>query len=806
MKLQTGPQKPRSRNADERGSALILTLGMLMLITVLFISFTIVAIYNQQNIKITENIIKARLQAQTSLQRVYALLAAEWGDPSDPQNLYPASKGPQTGFIDDASGSWANRNYWVSTGADTQGLDEALHVVYGGVDFTPSSTASLDSSGDIGWVHIPDPGGSGEIIGRVAYIVVDESGKIDPTAATGATAEGSETRTGIDPSDINLQAVFDADDKAEALQRYGVGNGKMPAGTRWFSYYHMLKTASSLADSTTNPGEILQDTVFPYSADIEAMAQNGDYHRFYLARPASYWDSYNNDIATAVTPAIDAAASLFWNADGTIAGNTGGIPWIHNCAEATLKNQIMANLIDYGDADSIPTTDLDTTAGTLTYMGAEKTPLINEIHFEQLHYYSSGYRLRLRIRAELLNMYDTALAAGGQLQIKWTYSCNIGSAADITTTFNLPAIGAQRYYHVGTESRYYYLGTSSLSNTKMTIHWAKLTDKDGNIIDYAFKDYESPTSNLSRYSTIAIACETNDPRCDFANEDWTWSPSWSSLGAGTLDNGTGATGKNTTVCTYNDGTANTDAEGVTTQPWQASTMYISNNGISTMWELGAIHRGEPWQTINLHTFNSAADETTGLGVYADGDANILEQLKLTQSNRVYGKININTHSAKVLKGLLTNIRIGATYAAPGTGADGISESEAGKIAYEEDSGVPKIECWLYQNGAATSEPPFANRGRLADIAHLQNSTAGTQNTDAAKEEIICKIAQLCTTRTNFYTVIVVSQIIKDFAPIGSLDFENTRDRIEAEQKLMAVIQRDAHTNNFTIIRTDYLDE
>ena len=80
--------------------------------------------------------------------------------------------------------------------------------------------------------------------------------------------------------------------------------------------------------------------------------------------------------------------------------------------------------------------------------------------------------------------------------------------------------------------------------------------------------------------------------------------------------------------------ASTGADLTQTTPW--------------IWHLGAVHRAAPYQTINLTKYNqnqvsttTADSNKTGGEKYSDGDANILDQIKVTDSPFRYGKINIS---------------------------------------------------------------------------------------------------------------------------------------------------------------------
>ena len=102
----------------------------------------------------------------------------------------------------------------------------------------------------------------------------------------------------------------------------------------------------------------------------------------------------------------------------------------------------------------------------------------------------------------------------------------------------------------------------------------------------------------------------------------------------------------------------------TTEPWQVSTNYIRNAPMKSFWELGAIHRGAAWQTLNLTTYNDLFIQqvaSEGFGTYTNGDANILSQVKLTDDTSTTGRVNVNTYNHDVLSALFAGIEIGDEY-------------------------------------------------------------------------------------------------------------------------------------------------
>ena len=83
-----------------------------------------------------------------------------------------------------------------------------------------------------------------------------------------------------------------------------------------------------------------------------------------------------------------------------------------------------------------------------------------------------------------------------------------------------------------------------------------------------------------------------------------------------------------------------------------STAVIRNAPMMSPWEIGFIHRGVKWQTINLQKSSSADFSANGdvwknNGTsYAAGDAAILMQIKMTDKIVTFGKINVNMLSHK----------------------------------------------------------------------------------------------------------------------------------------------------------------
>ncbi|MFA6099241.1 MAG: hypothetical protein WC808_06955 [Patescibacteria group bacterium] len=215
-----------------------------------------------------------------------------------------------------------------------------------------------------------------------------------------------------------------------------------------------------------------------------------------------------------------------------------------------------------------------------------------------------------------------------------------------------------------------------------------------------------------------------------------------------------------------------------------STAFVREDTIVSPWELGFIHRGKAWETLNLHqyavnpatlrpksTLAIAVDKgggtynifSAGGGAYADGDANILDQIKMNNSSRNY-KIDINNEYKDmdlnrqiVLYSLFKNVTVGSklTSVAPGITVSGLISdvninSIIGGITSRVGSGVNAY----WTRAQAVND--------MVGVAPITGYT-----TKAGKEEIIGKTVNLFDL-DSYFTVILVAQTIKDVGgPVGS---------------------------------------
>lgn len=231
-----------------------------------------------------------------------------------------------------------------------------------------------------------------------------------------------------------------------------------------------------------------------------------------------------------------------------------------------------------------------------------------------------------------------------------------------------------------------------------------------------------------------------------------------------------------------------------------STAYIRNAPMQSLWELGVIHRGAAWQTLNLKAAGapggvgsiSPSDmkqlgnvwDTTPGTTYAAGDGGILEQVKLTEETYCFGKVNINMlakrldetipetssrfYDSQMAEALFYKIRYGQ------------------EISNFETNTTSGTEISLTSNlvSALTSDMnrPFASRTQFLDwTSGTEDNTSGTEDnnklytafgtvgsitssSDAQQEEIVGKTINLIKAEpsaSNIIQFIVVAQTIRD---------------------------------------------
>ena len=114
---------------------------------------------------------------------------------------------------------------------------------------------------------------------------------------------------------------------------------------------------------------------------------------------------------------------------------------------------------------------------------------------------------------------------------------------------------------------------------------------------------------------------------------------------------------------------------------------------------------------------------------------------------------------------------------------------------------------------------FITRGDIA--AAIATWQKGTEKTDIWREEMISKMANLLTIRQNYFCIVLVTQLVEN-VPEVSVSLPELIEasspgqngdyvhegyyRVVCEKKMRVIVYRDAVTNSFNIVRTEYLEE
>jgi hypothetical protein len=879
----------------ERGIALLLTLGVLSLLLILAMSFAFNARTERMASAINADFIRARLLCESGLARALAYVRTSYDYPGTAAaaDLFPATKAGSLFFTRTAA--WDGRYYAVSMQAtpDQMFIESALAVNLE-FDFTPAWTNQRVDAGthlhaNESWHPVKaDGNGDGDttdpedpLIGRMAFLIVDDSGKLDINAIISPDGEPYDDadssgawNAGEHFFDVKWNGGHDSGALSESTAADQVRSGGhlaevragdavaiatpnllvnyLPASARrWFSWRHLRRsfTPAEMSDAVLQSAT---QAVCLLGYDIEAWRDAGaDKHRFNLARDD--WGSLGVDALV-----NSGSVSDFWiGSPATVnPATTDRIPWLSTLVDSggnPVKNQVGANLIDYCDSDSIATSDYTAATGgwplnppaagsveppSATYVGLEEVPYVNEVHVTWMFVEEdlsgpppdgSGpwqCTLQLNVAVELINLY--ANSTSGDVALALEFSGALATLAPAPTGVAVPAgspvptasgarlvwsgvtVGAHGYTVLNGSVTYTWTPAGPGATYNIGVSDAAVTvTGGGGLADFARLPAAGAYNFVGPATSAACDWNVDDPRVNTLPGDWnvialaavaagTTAPPYINPGAN--PSGRGGSDDRETV---NDPA---DASGSTGM----STAYIRNAPMKSLWELGAIHRGEKWRTLNLRAYNAAAGAANA---YSGGDANLLEQVKIGPYTEVQGKFNAHSPQVPAWRAMLSGITVGGTYDNPAGG----TALTAGEINNLIPSPAAATGGTILATNGTTGATPAASRGGIARAGKLADGSEVTQDTDREQEEIIGKLANLLSARQNYFTVIVTAQVIRDLGALGTVpnqpgiiawqDGGTTKYcRVLAEQKMMAIVYRDAFTNRFRIDRLEYLEE
>ncbi|MCK5803755.1 MAG: general secretion pathway protein GspK [Lentisphaeria bacterium] len=403
-------------NRHESGMTLILTLGFLCLMMVIMLTMAITSNAERKASSMNTASVRVQLLAESAVQRAVQQVCA-----GDGLSLYPADN-----FITPSeSSAWhgqrvlASRNPYGSSGDIQADIKQALCMNINGLQVTPEATVD----GAASWIPIKTKqykNGTNETVltGRYAFVVLDDSGKIDPAAvvsrvfdedgAEGAEEDGDEPKTGFSTEEIDLGDLgFSNTDRFRPSDTQdNVQTGVLPEVGRWFSLGHLIKGV----EMSQAEAELCARTLTTSSFDVE---------RFWRDRNNDgKWDIGEDADRLNMVAITDASKpyQLFVGAAQEFgSGDVGqddcawlksldNADWFNNWkmaafsqyaepertnrARCAVAAQVAVNLVDYIDADSIPTTvyvgndgqvHLGTSSGSMDLHGVERNWGISQV-------------------------------------------------------------------------------------------------------------------------------------------------------------------------------------------------------------------------------------------------------------------------------------------------------------------------------------------------------------------------------------------------------------------------------------------
>ncbi len=786
----------------ESGSALLLTLGILSLALIVTMAFAFSARTNRQIAKINADQIKARLLAKSALNRVIAAMKM-YSDVYLPESSELFSSVPENPELP---------KFFVSSGSDsTYDLSNDSLILPVLVQFSISSLPS---------VYYQTITVGGETIGRVAFLVLEEANKLDinqmlslsgkiPFVKAGESRLASFTETETDGFAYDISAgetpvseenTFRLGLQMQELRAASDYLTKLPSGysgtkAKWFSYTHLWRKLWS-----ANSEDALRYTFFS-GEDIEAY-WDGSTERQCFDITGYEWGGWevpdkNNLVKKLVKPMDDDPETEdideskfqrpeFYGDDSrmSLKATPGideqgfGIPYLNSLGDIGL--QVAANMVDFCDADNFATTDATWDGTPPTYCGNEKVPYINEIALKfSLIEEKREYKLKLKPTLEVVNIFDEEVP-GGEVRICISGKVEFGSEGVKDWRYEISNYTMKKqdkfcYATIDDLGELEVAKSETLSDAVVSGELLVIIGSSNQIYDVAYlKTSTEKKVTLKVGEKADISLEVSDPRCNHRPDYW--KISGPSLGE---RNRIFPTEKpeNADMEDYENfleklEVETEDEEQADPQFSTFSTAFIPNRPFRNFWELGAIHRGEAFRTLDI----------------AGVDAEILDQVKIGPLKRTHGKFNANSRNPLAWQELLRGIN---------------------------------PQDWYEDVNFNTSELDLTVEGDLSHSrAAIAASLAGGSN-DREREALIGRTANLLTTRMDKYTVLVIGQALKELegvtegnwddikkSVVNPVKYENENEyySILATQRILAHIVRDAWRNEYKIVQLQLLED
>lgn len=835
----------------ERGIALVLTLAVLAVLSLIVIGFLVSMRTEQTAARNQTYIIAARQLAQGALDEAIFMLRTNTPvlNGTDYYITQPGRAARNGAVFDD-------RLFSVFTplsSAGTININADQNVISSNALYTTTASRQVF----VDWVNVATNGSASGValIGRYAYWVDDEASKININFAN-RRANTSASTNGTSPADLDLTVLL------------GVGtsiadNSWMHAQTNGFFTTESWKDTPSVGVSTYGFNQSF----------LTAYSQNQD------ASPLGGYRKNLNDPSNGLTRADVDTANVFSN---QALGNFFGVGNDFSSKYGLDRvKQILANMYDFrreagGGSGSICTgaelANLDANALPTYYCGLRRYPFLNEVGLMASYCrpVATQIQAKVTIFVELVNPYNLPWGNGGEIritmdklrfnviegtgawnydtgpdtgwQVAWQTGVNGFQSAQeliIPIAGNIPANSYATYTatawaeqiendvsayvdQVGVNiSRIRLLQTANASESIRD--WAAPSDLSqqtciigtlGNS-QFCFTNTGPNTPSIQYLGTCALsatydATQTegiakNDPRVrTFSGWSNTPRPAWTRIGAisTTLTNTLNADNSNVVDFTSATGIVNlpsdpSDGAGYTVtnrSTFFAKTAASGDVDYETTGELGYIHTGLNWRTLNLLPQSPIENGSNYVPDWV-----VLDLFTVTNATTLPGRINLNAQLTN-WSGAGSLLR---SYPIASLGSN-LNLSGVGPFVAID------VLTQRFEN-AFSSRPYAANffsnaytfAGQICEVDGLGGSS-GTPK--AQRESRIRSLANLITVRSDQFTVWGVAQAIQDVNNNGT--FDAGTDVIAAESKVQAVVERyvEAGQAKFRILYFRYYAE
>jgi len=790
------------RAGSERGVALILTLGILVLLTLLVIAFAVSMRVENTASKTFNDFIKARELAQAGVDEAVGVIRMAAPPVSTLTNYVTAP-----GVIYTWSPNILTPTHWMTTPLFTwdpsnpNGKEVDLNT---NNLITGISAAYVVGSSQlwVGWSNVvATVNGVNQLVGRYAYWVDDESAKVDLNVAgsRGADLQGY-TPAGIDLVSLGFQPAEEV-----SLTNYVQTRSLDTIQSMVMTAPPLVGNAPSVSVNTFSNTQFYT-TVSSTSPDITPWGLKRLNPSNYVANAASKVAAVNNIVTWLINNEDPNLPTWFGSGNNF----TAKYPSLY---------QIAANIVDYITTDNTPTdnsTFNDTTPPT--YLGLKETPYLNELvisnTFQVAAPTTPGGVYTLTINSyplvELWYMYtnslgwtppnkpSVAILNSGASPLSFTVGGGFAPAslpipATYTINNGITAMGPGAYQvapptavSMLTQTATFNPGASPLPATiPVTLNAGTITaiftsQQTGNKgrMDYAVIGLPQPIKiNVPTGGNLFSAlwaAQCNDPRVKPVSNTWK-----QNLGGPTL-------GAQNSAPTYNlsaglgtiPGDGDTSCHVVSVNP---NTTGGRQRGTMTPGEMAFIHTGIPWRTFWLQPQPS--------GEKGPPDWALLDLFSATDMTNVTGRMNINqiiTNSVFTLdrlfptspyplSALLTNSLLGTTY---NQGTAALNIYNYGLLPRPLVDPLP----------ANFSPYSYTMVGEVANTQGLSNNGGATKS---LRETPVRDIANLVTPRSNTFTIWCLAQAVKkvDKTPANLGSFTTGADIVTGEAKVQAIVER-----------------